>query len=268
MTPLENGRALLRRLAASARRLQRGTARRQLRIRRPGRELRHRRRLSRDGPRGRPSGDQLQCAAPVRRRQETVREESQIERRKLADLDSYRGELQLHWYRIVGSVQDAEDLVQETLLAAWRSRERFEGRASLRAWLYRIATNRCLNALRDRSRRPASSPLPPDTAEPPTPTRRGESVLARALPRLPPRRCRAPGGGTSAGRRLRWRSLPGCSDYRPASERPSSSETPWASARAEPRAITPITRGARTRRPLRHRVRSRRHPRRTRVAHR
>jgi RNA polymerase sigma factor (sigma-70 family) len=67
--------------------------------------------------------------------------------------DGFRPELQLHCYRIVGSVQDAEDLVQETLLAAWRGLERFEGRASVRSWLYRIATNRCLNALRDRGHR-------------------------------------------------------------------------------------------------------------------
>jgi len=71
--------------------------------------------------------------------------------------DRFRAELQLHCYRIVGSVQDAEDLVQETLLAAWRGLERFEGRASLRSWLYRIATNRCLNALRDRGRRPPAA---------------------------------------------------------------------------------------------------------------
>jgi RNA polymerase sigma-70 factor (TIGR02960 family) len=69
--------------------------------------------------------------------------------------EPHRGELQLHCYRILGSVQDAEDLVQETLLAAWRSFEGFEGRSSVRTWLYRIATNRCLNALRARSRRPS-----------------------------------------------------------------------------------------------------------------
>jgi RNA polymerase sigma-70 factor (TIGR02960 family) len=67
--------------------------------------------------------------------------------------DDYRRELQLHCYRILGSVQDAEDLLQETLLAAWRGLERFEGRSSVRSWLYSIATNRCLNALRDSGRR-------------------------------------------------------------------------------------------------------------------
>src|SRR3954471_10852080 len=70
--------------------------------------------------------------------------------------EPHRRELQVHCYRIVGSVQDAEDLVQETLLAAWRGLARFEGRASLRSWLYTIATNRCLNALRDSARRPKS----------------------------------------------------------------------------------------------------------------
>src|ERR1700677_3663714 len=68
--------------------------------------------------------------------------------------DPHRRELQVHCYRILGSVQDAEDMLQETLLAAWRGLDRFEERASVRAWLYRIATNRCLNALRDTGRRP------------------------------------------------------------------------------------------------------------------
>jgi RNA polymerase sigma-70 factor (TIGR02960 family) len=93
--------------------------------------------------------------------------------------DPYRRELQLHCYRIVGSVEDAEDLVQETLLAAWRGLERFEGRASVRNWLYRIATNRSLNMLRDRSRRPRE--VPP-MVEPPEPTRRAEPVWLEPYP--------------------------------------------------------------------------------------
>jgi RNA polymerase sigma-70 factor (ECF subfamily) len=74
-------------------------------------------------------------------------------------VDPYRGELQAHCYRILGSVADAEDVLQEALLAAWRSLGRFDG-LSLRAWLYRVATNRCLNYLRDASRRPQSAALP------------------------------------------------------------------------------------------------------------
>jgi RNA polymerase sigma-70 factor (TIGR02960 family) len=72
--------------------------------------------------------------------------------------DPHRRELQLHCYRILGSMQDAEDMVQETLLSAWRNLEAFEGRASVRSWLYRIATNRCLDGLRARSRRPREVP--------------------------------------------------------------------------------------------------------------
>jgi RNA polymerase sigma-70 factor (TIGR02960 family) len=94
-------------------------------------------------------------------------------------IDPYRRELQVHCYRIVGSLQDAEDLLQETLLAAWRGLERYEGRASLRAWLYRIATNRCLNALRASARRPRQvNPM----VEPPEPTRRTEPVWLEPYP--------------------------------------------------------------------------------------
>jgi RNA polymerase sigma-70 factor (TIGR02960 family) len=93
--------------------------------------------------------------------------------------EPYRRELQLHCYRILGSLQDAEDLVQETLLAAWRGLEAFEGRASVRAWLYRIATNRCLNALRARSRRPRELPA---MDQPPEPTRRTEPIWLEPYP--------------------------------------------------------------------------------------
>jgi RNA polymerase sigma-70 factor (ECF subfamily) len=93
--------------------------------------------------------------------------------------DAYRRELQAHCYRIVGSTQDAEDLVQETLLAAWRGIEQFEERASIRAWLYGIATNRCLDALRASGRRP--SQVEPMT-EPPEPTRLAEPIWLEPYP--------------------------------------------------------------------------------------
>jgi RNA polymerase sigma-70 factor (TIGR02960 family) len=102
--------------------------------------------------------------------------------RELAE--AHRRELHVHCYRIVGSVQDAEDLVQETLLAAWRGLDGFEGRASLRSWLYRIATNRCLNALRDRGRRLPGVPAPSEgeAPAPPPPTRRREPVWLEPYP--------------------------------------------------------------------------------------
>jgi RNA polymerase sigma-70 factor, ECF subfamily len=93
--------------------------------------------------------------------------------------DPYRRELQLHIYRIVGSAQDAEDLLQETLLGAWRGLERFEERASVRAWLYRIATNRSLDALRASRRRPEGVLR---MTEVPEPTRLAEPVWLEPYP--------------------------------------------------------------------------------------
>ncbi|MFB4296149.1 sigma-70 family RNA polymerase sigma factor [Actinomadura sp. NTSP31] len=87
-------------------------------------------------------------------------------------VEPHRRELQVHCYRMVGSYDDSEDLVQETLLKAWRNREAFEGRSSPRTWLYTIATNACLDFLRRNERRPqryAPSPVPPsnDVTAPP-----------------------------------------------------------------------------------------------------
>src|SRR5215203_1111831 len=90
--------------------------------------------------------------------------------------EPYRHPLELHCYRILGSVQDAEDLVQETLLATWRRLEALEDRSSVRAWPYRIATNRCLNALRDRARRPREDrPWPRRPSPRAGPSRSGSS---------------------------------------------------------------------------------------------
>ena len=93
----------------------------------------------------------------------------------------YRRELQVHCYRILGSALDAEDALQETLLAAWQGLAGFEGRSSLRVWLFRIATRRCLNALRSASRRPPVA-WPPPGVELPEPTRLGEVVWLEPYP--------------------------------------------------------------------------------------
>jgi RNA polymerase sigma-70 factor (TIGR02960 family) len=97
-----------------------------------------------------------------------------------AIVSPYRREMHTHCYRILGSVADAEDALQETLTAAWQGLPRFEARASIRTWLYRIATTRCLNMLRSAKRRPPMN-LALDV-EPPEPTRLGEVVWLEPYP--------------------------------------------------------------------------------------
>ena len=93
----------------------------------------------------------------------------------------YLRELRVHCYRMLGSFHDAEDALQETLLTAWRGLDGFQGRSSLRTWLYRIATNRCLNARRTAARRPPAAWDIPGV-EPPAPTRLGEVVWLEPFP--------------------------------------------------------------------------------------
>jgi RNA polymerase sigma-70 factor (TIGR02960 family) len=94
--------------------------------------------------------------------------------------EPYRRELQVHCYRLLGSLTDAEDMLQETLLAAWRGLAGFQARASLRTWLYRIATNQCLNLMRGASRRIPAEPVPP--FRPPEPSERGEITWLQPYP--------------------------------------------------------------------------------------
>jgi len=93
----------------------------------------------------------------------------------------FRGELLAHCYRMLGSAEEAEDLVQETYLRAWRSFDGFEGRASMRTWLYRIATNACLTAIERRGRRPLPSGLGSPGGDPAAPL-----VAAAEVPWLQP----------------------------------------------------------------------------------
>jgi RNA polymerase sigma-70 factor (TIGR02960 family) len=99
-------------------------------------------------------------------------------------VEPYRRELQVYCYRFLGSVADAEDALQDTLLSAWQGLAGFEGRASLRTWLYRVASSRCLDALRQARRRPPVSEPPPQMQglEPPEPTRLGELLWLEPYP--------------------------------------------------------------------------------------
>ena len=98
--------------------------------------------------------------------------------------EPFRGELMAHCYQMLGSVHDAQDGVQETLIRAWRSYDDFEGRASLRTWLYKIATNTCLRALENRDRRPLPSGLGAPGTDPgrPLAARQGEVPWLEPVP--------------------------------------------------------------------------------------
>jgi RNA polymerase sigma-70 factor (TIGR02960 family) len=96
-------------------------------------------------------------------------------------VDPYRRELHVHCYRFLGSAADAQDVLQDTLLSAWQGLAGFEGRASVRTWLYRVATSRCLDALRSARRRPPVSAAPTGL-QPPEPTQLGEVLWLEPYP--------------------------------------------------------------------------------------
>lgn len=112
-----------------------------------------------------------------------------IEQARAGDSDAFRvltephrRELEVHCYRMLGSVQDAEDMVQNTLLAAWRALDGFEERASVRTWLYRIATNQCLSALRSGRRKRAATEVGIAENDLPEPTHYGDIVWLEPMP--------------------------------------------------------------------------------------
>jgi RNA polymerase sigma-70 factor (TIGR02960 family) len=112
-------------------------------------------------------------------------------------VEPYRRELQVHCYQILGSVADAEDALQDTLLSAWQGLAGFEGRASIRTWLYRVATSRCLDALRSASRRPPMNAPPPGPV-PPEPTRLGQVLWLEPYPDVLLEGLAEPGPGPEA----------------------------------------------------------------------
>ena len=156
-----------------------------------------------------------------------------------AETERFRRELVAHCYRMVGSAHDAEDAVQETYLRAWRSYAGFEGRASIRSWLYKIATNVCLTALEPRRIRVLPSGLtgPYDGPDrPPSQVAPGEVSWLEPLPD----RWITPAADDPAPRwwrasRCGWRSSRACSTCPPASARSSSCARCWRSPRPRPR---------------------------------
>jgi len=137
--------------------------------------------------------------------------------------DPHRRELHLHCYRMLGSVTDADDLLQDTLTSAWRGLAGFAGRSSLRTWLYRIATHRCLNAIRDAKRRPLPTPVPP--FEPPAPSHRGDVTWLQPYPTPGSRSYRDRRSATRRAKTSSWHSSPPCNGSHLARPPPSFSAT-------------------------------------------
>src|SRR5438445_3508105 len=135
-------------------------------------------------------------------------------------VDAHRHELHLHCYRMLGSFHDAEDALQETLIAAWRGLSSFEGRSSIRTWLYRVATSRCLNMLRSGRAGAREEGLMQPT-ELPQPTRLGEVLWIEPYPDALIDRVADPTPGPEAHYQTTEASLsrssPRCSCCRPAS---------------------------------------------------
>ena len=131
-----------------------------------------------------------------------------------AAAEPYRRELLAHCYRMTGSLHDAEDLVQETFLRAWKAYNRFEGKSSVRTWLHRIATNTCLTALEGRQRRPLPTGLGAPSSDP------TDELIERAeVPWLEPLPDPCSGRRDVVANRCGWRSWRRCSTCRPGNER-------------------------------------------------